>query len=391
MFMTMRNSSVVGPAAQRLSLGAMCLSEFIKLNADRILSEWEEFAKNISGDASLPRWILRDHAAAIIKFIIEEMENSPPLTGQELTSASEGATGPLQHVAAAHVRLRIESGFDLAQIIDEYCALRACVLRLWRERDPESFNIGASEITRFARAIDENVMAAVSYYKERESHYRDRFLGILGHDLRNPINAIVLSTTSLADQGLSEQQLETVARIVRSARRLTGMVNDILDFARGRLGSPMPITIAAANLGVVVREVVDEVQSANPSCRIDFEADGDLSGNWDVERLKQVVSNLLMNAIQHGSGEHVTVRAKSDYTFVRLEVHNPGPAIADELLATMFDPLVRGSNLNQEKMGLGLGLFIVNEIVSAHKGTVAVTSSEHAGTTFVVRLPRRSS
>jgi len=369
----------------------MRLSEFIKFNADQILSEWEEFAKSISRDASLPRWILRDHAAAIIKLIVEEMDNSPPLTGQELACASEGAPGPLQHVAAAHVRLRIDSGFDLAQIIDEYCALRACVLRLWRERDPESFNIGASEITRFAQVIDENVMAAVSYYKERESQYRDRFLGILGHDLRNPINAIVLGTTSLADQGLSEQQLQTMARIVRSARRLTGMVNDILDFARGRLGSPMPIAIAAANLGVVVREVVEEVQSANPGCRIDFEADGDLSGDWDVDRLKQAVSNLLMNAIQHGSGEQVTVRAKSDYTFVRLDVHNTGPAIQDELLATMFDPLVRGSSPNQDKMGLGLGLFIVNEIVSAHKGTIVVTSSEQAGTTFVMRLPRRSS
>jgi signal transduction histidine kinase len=239
--------------------------------------------------------------------------------------------------------------------------------------------------------IDENVTAAVSYYKERESQYRDRFLGILGHDLRNPINAILLATTSLADQGLSEQQLHTVTRILRSTRRLAGMVNDILDFARGRLGSPTPITITAANFGIVVHEVVDEVQSAHPGRRIDVEADGDLNGEWDTDRLKQMISNLLINAIQHGSGEHFTITTKSDDTFVLLEVHNTGPAISDELLATMFDPLVRGSNLNQDKIGLGLGLFIVNEIVSAHKGSIAVTSSEHAGTTFVLRLPRRLS
>src|SRR5436309_515971 len=125
----------------------MRLSEFVKINTDRILSDWEEFAKRISGDASLPRWILRDHAATIITFIIQEMENYRPLTARELTSASEGATGPVQQVAAAHVGLRIDSGFDLAQIIDEYYALRACVLRLWRECDPDSFGTGAIEIT----------------------------------------------------------------------------------------------------------------------------------------------------------------------------------------------------------------------------------------------------
>jgi len=369
----------------------MRLSDFIKVNAHQILSEWEKFTKKIRRQASLPRWFLCHHAAAIIKLIVEEMEHSPPVTDQELTSAGVAATGPIHHAAAAHVRLRIESGFDLAQIIDEYCALRACVLRLWRERDPGGFNIGATQITRFAEVIDENVTAAVSYYKERESQYRDRFLGILGHDLRNPINAILLGATSFADQGLSEQQLHTVTRILRSTRRLAGMVNDILDFARGRLGSPMPITIAAANLGIVVREVVEEVQSANPGCGIDVEADGDLNGDWDTDRLKQMVSNLLINAIQHGSGGHLTITAKSGDTFVLLEVHNTGPAISEELLATMFDPLVRGSNLNQDKIGLGLGLFVVNEIVSAHKGSIAVTSLEHAGTTFVVRLPRRSS
>jgi len=367
----------------------MRLSHFIKVNADQVLSEWDKFTKKISGHVSLPRWFLRHHAAAIIKLIVEEMEHSPPVTDQELPSAGVGATGPIQHAAAAHVRLRIESGFDLAQIIDEYCALRTCVLRLWRERDPGGFKIGATQITRFAEVIDEHVTVAVSYYKERESQYRDQFLGILGHDLRVPINAILLGTTSLVAQGLSEQQLHRVTRILRSTRRLAGMVNDILDFARGRLGSPMPITIAAANLGIVVREVVDEVQSANPGCRIGVAADGDLNGDWDTDRLKQMVSNLLINAIQHGSGEHVTITTKSDDTFVLLEVHNTGPAISEELLATMFDPLVRGSNLNQGKMGLGLGLFIVNAIVSAHKGIIAVTSSEHAGTTVVVRLPRR--
>jgi signal transduction histidine kinase len=371
-----------------LIMAAMRLSEFIGTNAGRILQEWEDFAKKLSGDASLPAWILRDHAGALIKLIAAEMETYPPPAGPEVTPA-EGAAGATGYVAA-HVTLRIESGFDLAQVIDEYRALRSSVLRLWREGDPDGFANGATEVAKFAEVVDRNLAAAVLCYKERESRYRDRFLGILSHDLRNPINAIQLNATLLAGQGLGEQQLQTVARILSSARRLSGMVNDILDFARGRLGSPMPITMAAANLGAAVREVVDEVRAANPGCVIDFEASGDLSGNWDADRLKQMVSNLLINAIQHGAGENAAIAVKGGETFVALEVRNQGPPIPAELLPNMFDPLVRGGNANREQTSLGLGLFIVKEIVSRHNGSIVVTSSADAGTTFVVRLPRRS-
>ncbi len=212
----------------------------------------------------------------------------------------------------------------------------------------------------------------------------------MGHDLRNPLNSISMNATSLAGtKELNEKQLGAVSRIVSSVRRMDHMVNDILDFARGRLGSPMAITPVGANLGTLVREVADEVQSANPGFSVDVDTNGDLSGDWDTERLKQLLSNLLLNAIQHGSGKNVAVNAKSDENLVLLEVCNEGPPIPKELLGTMFDPLVHGRSSDQNSAGLGLGLFIVNEIVSAHWGTIAVTSSQDAGTIFSVRLPRR--
>jgi signal transduction histidine kinase len=362
----------------------MGLAGFIRDHRDHILRQWETFARRIAG--SLPRWILRDHAAAIIELIAQQMANSSP-PYWDSTAASVGDS--IEHLAAAHVKLRIDSGFDLAQIVSEYCSLRACIVGLWREHDAEDFNRGAAEITRFDELVDAHITAAVSYYKEQESRYRDRFLGILGHDLRDPISAIVLAAANLTRLGLDEQQRQIVAVVQRSTRRLVGMVNDILDFARGRLGSPMPVTTSAADLVLIAHEVIDEVQAANPGCLIDFQADGETSGHWDADRLKQVVTNLLINAVQHGSGDHVAVAVKSDDAFVELEVHNRGPAIPAELLATMFDPLIRGSNPNRDQDGLGLGLFIVEQIVSAHKGTIAVTSTEDAGTTFVVRLPRQ--
>jgi signal transduction histidine kinase len=366
------------------------LAEFMTINRDHILREWEEFARKISG-GDLPRWILRDHAAEIVKFAAERMQSPSLPVEQRLVDAAEGKPGPVQNVAAAHVNLRIDSGFDLAQIAAEYCALRACVLRLWREHHPDNFNAGAIEITRFAEVVDENITAAVALFKERESQYRDRFLGILGHDLRNPINGVVIGAASLAQQGLDEQQLKTIGRILNSARQLSAMANDILDFARGRLGSPMPITRAAANMGVVVREVVDNVQAGNPGSVIGFESDGDPNGYWDIDRLKQMVFNLLTNAIQHGTDKKIQVTVKSDESVIVLQVHNEGPAIPKDLLATMFDPLVRGTSASQDPANLGLGLFIVKEIVSAHNGAIAVTSSEDAGTIFVVRLPRGAS
>ena len=369
----------------------MRLSEFIEVNSEQIIREWEGFAKTLSGGAGLPRWVLRDHAAAIVKYVAENMEQ-PQLTSEEIAKAQgEGSSGPIERVAAVHVGLRIESGFDLVEIIAEYRALRSCVLRLWRTGDPESFAVGAAEIVRLGEAIDQNIAEAIPHYEERENQYRDRFIGILGHDLRNPINSISVSAGLLATQGLNEKQQGTIARILRSAQRLDRMVTDILDFARGRLGSPMPLTLAPANLAGLVREVVDEVKATHAEIEIRFDSDGDLSGSWDGERIKQMASNLLINAVQHGSGDKVGVTAMGKPDSVQLEVHNDGPPIAPEMIATIFDPLVQVGDPNKERTGLGLGLFIVKEIVSVHGGTITVKSTQERGTTFSVLLPRSAS
>jgi signal transduction histidine kinase len=338
---------------------------------------------------ALPRWILRDHAPAIVKYIADDMEVPQAPTEEEAKSKGEQPSGPTEHTAAVHVSLRIESGFDLVQIMAEYRELRSCVLRMWRQGYPDSFAGGAAEITRFAEAIDQNVAEAVPYYQERETQYRDRFLGILGHDLRSPINAITLGAYLLTSNGLNEKQRGTVSRILNSARRLNRMVSDLLDFSRGRLGSPMLIAAAEANLGQLVGEVVNEVQTANPQFIVNFDSNGDLEGRWDVERLKQVAANLLLNAIQHGAGKEIKVTVTGEENSVVIAVQNEGPPIPKELQVTMFDPLVQGKKPDPTRSGLGLGLFIVNEIVAAHHGTIEVTSTQDSGTIFSVRLPRR--
>ncbi len=377
----------------------MHLSEFIRANIDKIVHEWEEFAKTLSAGKALPRRVLRDHAPAIVKYIAEDIAHdatnngdaSPATVAKTANGKGARPNAPNEHIATVHVSLRIESGFDLVQIMAEYRALRSTVLRLWRQSYPESFASGAAEITRLAESIDQNVAEAVPYYEERETQYRDRFLGILGHDLRGPLNAIIVGASLLASDGMTEKQLGTVSRISNNVRRLNRMVSDLLDFSRGRLGSPMPIAATNANLGQLVSELVDEVQTANPGFIVDFASNGDLEGYWDPERLKQLVSNLLLNAIHHGTGKVIRATATGEENSVVLTVHNEGPPIPKELLATMFDPLVKGKTPDPTRTGLGLGLFIVNEIVAAHHGTIAVTSTLAAGTILSVRLPRRLS
>lgn len=367
----------------------MSLAGFVRVNLEQIVREWERFAARLS-DAPLPKWMLRDHAGAIVEFIAGRMGTPNGPIEQRIVAASEGNGSPAHYIASAHVKVRIDSGFDLAQIVAEYSALRASVTRLWRERDGENFasSGAAAELAKFDEIVDECVMATVADYKQREAQYRDRFIGMLGHDLRSPLNVILLAASGLAQLGLSEEQHRSVGQIERNARQLESMTSDLLDFARGRLGAPMPVRMADVDLGELAGAVVENIQKSFPDCRIEFETSGDSGGRWDRERLEQAVSNLIMNAIQHGTGKKVWVTVAGDGGTVSLQVHNEGPVIPDNLIATMFDPLVQGEGAKRESNGLGLGLFIVNEIVTAHNGAIAVTSTARAGTTFAIRLPR---
>ena len=211
---------------------------------------------------------------------------------------------------------------------------------------------------------------------------RERFIGVLGHDLRNPLGAIMMGVELLSDVG--EPHASVVTRIGRSAHRMERMIRDVLDFARGRLGGGIPIAPMSCDLAGLVRGVVDETQQAHPTRPIRFDSDDDLCGQWDPDRLEQLLSNLLGNAVTHGTGP-ILVTSHGDGDAVVTTVHNEGPPIAAELLATLFEPFTGTHRID----GLGLGLYIASEIAHAHGGTIAVSSVEGSGTTFAVRLPRR--
>jgi signal transduction histidine kinase len=366
----------------------MHLTEFIRTNIEPIAREWEEFAKTCTPAAiGMTRNSLLDDVTRILRAVADDIEQPQTPTEQEAKGRSQRSSGPLGSAASSHVSLRIDSRFDLVQIVSEYRAMRASVLRLWAKSLPNGLSEETSAAIRFEEAIDESVAEIVPTYLQRESQFRDRFFGMLGHDLRTPLNAIHLSASALVDGGgLKENEVKMALRILYSCQHLDRMVRDILDFTRGRFGEPMRLNRSPADLGVILHDVVDEIQSANPAVVIGLAAGGDLRGEWDGERLSQVISNLVTNAIQHGKARHVSVTAGNENGDILIEVHNEGPPIPEDRLATIFNPLGQERHSNQGRAGLGLGLFICKEIVKAHGGTVSATSSRDMGTTFAIRL-----
>jgi signal transduction histidine kinase len=288
-------------------------------------------------------------------------------------------------------------GYDLRQLIAEYRALRASVLKLWQEHQSKRNDPVLNEITRFNEAVDQALAESIASYSDEVASSRDTFLAILGHDLRSPLSAVSMSAQYLASSGrVASDGLPTLVRIKRSVLTMSLMIRDLLEFTRTRLGKPIPITRIAYDVGQVCEVAHDEVQAAHPDCVFDLEMDGDLRAEVDPARLGQVLSNLLNNAIQYGTtGSPITLSAHGRPDTVEIDVRNEGPAIPADALQVIFDPLVQlGTEVGGRaspplSTSLGLGLFIAREIVVGHGGTLEVESSGTDGTVFRIRLPRK--
>ncbi len=218
----------------------------------------------------------------------------------------------------------------------------------------------------------------------------EMFIAVLGHDLRNPLHAMMLSAHGI-QRASTEDQVRTAAkRIVSSGNRMSRMIEDLLDLARGRLAGGIQLVREPFDLGQVVARVVRETQAARPGRVVEIRQQGNLEGTWDSGRLAQVASNLISNACQYGDVAH-SVDVELDGThdsYVTLSVSNVGQ-ISSELLPVIFDPFRGKSDPGRRTEGLGLGLYIVKQIAEAHGGRVDVSSNPGERTRFTVRLPRR--
>lgn len=377
------------------------LAEFILANVEPILMEWERFARTLSPGSGMDIAALRDHAEDILHAAARDMAS--PQSSQEQSDKSKGHGGAgaesvhLDGASKEHAIARLASGFNLIEVVSEYRALRASVLRLWSESVRGADENDLQDLTRFNESIDQSLAEAVRSYNDRLNQSRELFLATLGHDLRNPLNAIVVSSGLISRAGqLDAEKTQIASQMADFAKVMARMIDDLLDFTRARLGGGMPISPVAMDLEPLCRDVLAEFRAAHPGQTLRVESFGDTRGQWDADRLRQVVSNLIANALEHGEeGGSVDVSLRSEGSDVLCAVANEGPPIPTSALPTLFDPFVRGAarsgKANDGRLrSIGLGLYIVREVVATHGGSVAVTSSESAGTIFTVRLPRHA-
>jgi signal transduction histidine kinase len=374
----------------------MELAVFIRSNEAAIIAEWEAFAQAYLPDAAhMDRSALRDHIIGLLRFIAHDLETFQ--TERERSEKAKGQGrkegGVDDSAAETHADLRFAGGFDTVEMIAEFRALRASVIKLWRAEWTKTEDI-LPDLLRFNEAIDQVMTESLSRFTEKWNHSGTLFVGTLVHDFRGPLAAVHKSAQGLLARGkLEDEQVNLVSQIETSTSRISGLVSDLIDAVDIRLDRGVPIAPAPMDIGTAVQEAAKEVQAAHPGRQIVIDTSGDLEGGWDRARVGQVLATLIGNAVLHGSKTSaIDVSAKGAGQEVILSVHNEG-SLPPDAVATVFDPLPRGEDEHQiqsEKAMLDLGLYITKGIVTAHSGTITVTSSEEEGTTFTAHLPRGS-
>lgn len=373
------------------------LANFIRQNEAGIVKEWIAFARTRSpASDKMSKLALEDHIVDILGFVADDLESAQTPREQFDKSRGRGPRdGPYSESAAEiHAALRLADGFDIDQMVSEYRALRASVVKQWLASHQGLASTDIEDLTRFNEAIDQAVTESVARYTETINNSRNLFLGVLGHDLRNPIGAVSMGAQWIERSGTtSTKQAKVVAEIRAAAGRATQILNDLLDLTRSSFGTEIPLVKTKTDIASLCQQIADELRAINPDRRFEVTHEGDPNGSCDSARLGQVLSNLMGNAIQYGDvSSPITVRiVGQDAETIIITVHNLGLPIPSDAQKVIFQSWMRGQDVNNPpelSTHLGLGLYIARLIVEAHGGDISVTSNEQAGTTFSLRLPR---
>ncbi|MBC7979481.1 MAG: HAMP domain-containing histidine kinase [Armatimonadetes bacterium] len=381
----------------------MRLPDFIIANLEQILEEWESFARSIWPGPVASRRVLRDHAEDMLLAVARDMKSSQTQAQQSEKSKGLGQGGPNQRgknsdrvddASNLHAVSRLSSGFDVRTLVAEFRALRASVIHLWASSSPDSTSLEMQDVIRFNEAIDQQLAESLATFARCVDASRDCFIANLGHDLRNPLAASTMNAYLLAESTtLDSRASKMAATLCSSLDAMDCLIRDLLDFTGTRMGTRMGVLAQPMDLVDLCREVIGEMQAAHPGHLFELKCpeNGDTTGEWDAMRLRQLIWNLLGNAVQHGSSltpVNLTVIAEGES--VNLAVRNFGPPIPEDLISSIFDPMKRQLEaISTSRHGsVGLGLYVAREVASAHGGTIKVASVDEE-TIFTVHLPRR--
>ncbi len=360
-----------------------------------ILQAWEDFARTIEPPAlTMDDTELRDHARQMLQAFAIDLATSQTEPERVAKSKGLGRRGSDDTAAETHAEARLLSGYTVVQLVSEYRALRASVLTLWFADLADGQPAHMPDVTRFNEAVDQAVAESVARYEYMVKLSQNMFLAILGHDLRNPLGTVVTGSTFVMQAlDIPPRYVLVATRMFNSAKRMSKLINDLIDFTRSHLGPGIPVRVKQGSIVAVCEEVVNELRTFHAEKQVDLHVPPQLDAIFDEGRIAQVLSNLIGNAIQYGSGDApVTVKVSGTDNDVVIAVNNRGATIPPAKLSSVFDPLVRiaasVTNDYLERTSLGIGLYISREIVHAHGGKVALASTDDEGTTFTVTMPR---
>ncbi|CRM01898.1 MULTISPECIES: sensor histidine kinase [Pseudomonas] len=372
----------------------MRLADFIIENLEPILQAWEDFARTIqTPGADLDRVDLRDHAEQMLRAIAMDLRNTQ--TAQEQIDKAQGLAPQDEDETPAetHAVTRLMAGFSIDQMVSEYRALRTSVLSQWLQQVKHGTPLDIDDMNRFHEAIDQALTESIASYSRAVEASRNVFLGILGHDLRTPLGAILLGADILRrSEELGERGNKVAGQIYTSVQRASQIVGDLLDLTRCQMGPGIPVKRVDVDLAPICERIVEEMRSFHPHAQLKYETTAPALGAFDGARMEQVFSNIISNAVQHGDARlPITVRLAVSEGSLVFTVHNQGAPIPEDVLPFIFNPMGRFSQRSVIEHGpaegLGLGLFIASEIVAAHDGSIEVTSTSQWGTEFRVTVP----
>ena len=285
-------------------VSSMRLAQFITRNIETILEQWEAFAATrLPAAEHMKPLELRDHAKEILQAIAIDL--SMPQTGEEQAAKSKGLAPGMfrapETAAQTHAILRAKSGFDIQQLASEYRALRASVLRLWTDTCPSEAS-ALDDVMRFNEAIDQALAESIGFFSAQVEQSRNLLLGMLGHDMRNPLQTIQMTAQYLARLNGGPDISKAAARLISGGAQMQALLDDLMDFSRSQLGLGIRVRPSKANLEAVCVDEVEQIRAAHPGHEVQLKVSGDCRGEWDGRRVQQLLRNLTVNAIKYGAG-----------------------------------------------------------------------------------------